>query len=106
MSHSHSRIAGSNKDIFISGIAANEGKTINRLHHLPGPTEFDFFNRETIARPLLEFSKALTSIVLLARLMVFAADNQNVIVLTFFEPYIMVGFRHILRSVPQQYRRN
>src|SRR4030095_11199592 len=103
MSHSHSRISGSNKDIFISGIAANEGKTINRLHNLPRPTEFDFFNRKTSARPLLEFSKALTSIVLLARLMVFAADNQNVMVLTFFESNIMVGFRQILRSVPQEY---
>src|ERR1041385_9196912 len=99
MSHSHSRIAGSNKDIFISGITANEGETINWFHHLPGPTEVNSFNRETIARPLLEFSEALTSIVLLARLMVFAADNQNVIVFTFFQPNIMVGFRQILRSI-------
>src|SRR4030095_1309723 len=98
--------ASSNKDIFISGIAPNEGKTINRFHDLPGPTELNFFNRKTIARPLFEFSKALTSIMLLARLMVFAADNQNVIVFTFFQPNIMVGFRQILRSVPQQYRRN
>src|SRR5947207_15985031 len=101
-------MAGGDENVVsIAWIAADEGEAVNRLHHLAGPAILNSLDHwETISRPLLELTPALRAIMLLAGLVILAANDQDIRLLASFSAQVMVCTPQIRRRVPQQDSRN
>ena len=80
--HPVSGITGCDPDVLIGArVFSDVRHVIDGLHDLTGPTVLDpLEHRETLARPLLEADESLIGVFGLAGLMVFAADDQHLVV--------------------------
>jgi len=101
-------ITRGDKNVFlVQWIPSDEGEPIHRLHYFTRPAILDAVNiRKTITRPALERTKTLVGVVRLTGLVIFAANNQDVISLSAFaySLYAQVVIR--IGSVPIESTRN
>src|SRR4051812_21730982 len=82
--------------MFVSGIAADESKAVHRFHDLSRPSEVYFAGgRESLARPVLQSSESFVGVVRLAGLMVFAADDECLVLAIRCQPHIMIRIEGI-----------
>ena len=107
MRHTHPRITSSNENILsIGGIATDESERVDRLHHLARPAKFHCLNFEAIAGPLFELAPSLRAVMLLAGLVIFATNDQDVMIFATLDAQVVIRLPEIFGSVPEQYRRN
>src|SRR5580765_7461354 len=80
MRHAVARIPGRDIDIwFVHRISSDKGQTIDWLHDLAGPAEYDFrHHRKTGSCPFLQLHIASLCIICLSSLMILAAHNQYI----------------------------
>jgi hypothetical protein len=101
-------ITRGDKNVFrVQWIPADECQAIHRLHHFTRPAILDAINlRKAMARPALERSEALVGVVLLTGLVIFAANNQNVVSLGAFTYSLYAQIVIRIGSVPVESARN
>jgi hypothetical protein len=82
--HAHAAVAGGDVDVFlVHRVVADVREAIDGFHALTGPAKLDLAHHlESLARPLFQVVPATIRVVVMARLVVFAADDQDVVVLT------------------------
>src|SRR4051812_46436912 len=80
--HAVAGVSGSDPDVLIAArVLADVSHVVDGLHYLAGPAVVDALNhRKALACPLLEVREARLGVLGLTRLVIFAADDEDVVV--------------------------
>ena len=92
------------KTLSVAGIPADEGESINRLHHLARPAKLDHTRiGEDCARPGFQAVEAGIRVVGLPGLVILAADNQQIVAVRVrLQAHVVIG----IQRVPEERFRN
>src|SRR3954470_13429633 len=97
MRHALSGVAGRNENVLrIERIASDEGEIVDRLHNLARPVKLNLSDlRKTLARPAFEPAIPFVAVALLARLMVLAANDQNLMVVQALNSQVVIRIQRV-----------